>query len=103
MLHLLVKSIVRCRLIDRQSHFVETRDLHNAATSIRMNIVVAKVRHHLTQSYHVCVSGRILGKIVLEYGHLLVGRRLATFAVESGSVSVAHKEIVMDPGTKRSC
>lgn len=92
---------MRRRLINRQTHLVEAGYLHDSTTAIGMHIIETKVRHHLTQRNDVRISGCVLRKIVLEDGHLLIGRRLASFAVERRSIEVAGEQIVMDPGSHR--
>lgn len=92
---------MRGRLVDRQTHLVETRYLHNATAAIVVHIIETKVRHDLPQRNDVRVGGRVLGKVILEDGHLLVRRRLASLAVQRRTIAVAGEQVVMDEGAQR--
>lgn len=91
---------MRSRLINGQSNFVESTNLHNSSTPIVVDIIKGEIRHNLTQCNDVSIGGRILGEQITENGHLLVGRRLASFAVECRTVEILGKQIIVDPAAK---
>lgn len=92
---------MRCRLVDRQSNFVESRNLHNSTTSIAMHIVVCKIRHNLPQSDNISITSSILCEIVPEDGDLLVRRGLSSLTVQCRTIPVVRKEIMMNPCSHR--
>lgn len=70
--HLLVKTIMRCSLIDGQSNLIESGYFNDASATITVHIIVGEVRHNLPQRNHVRVAGRILGEIILVNRNLLI-------------------------------
>lgn len=90
-----------CRgLVDLQTHLLKAGDLHNATAHIAVHIVVAKVGDNLTESNDLLVSRHVLCKVIAIQFDLLVRRRLTTFHKESGTIAIAHEQIVMHKATQ---
>lgn len=100
-LNLPIESIVCRGLIDLKTHLLEPGDFHDPSAYITVHIVIAEVGDNLTESYDFLISRHILCKVIAIQFDLLIRGRLTTFHIESGTIAIAHEEIVMHKATQR--